>query len=77
MYIEIFRLFFFCVKAHRITNKTRKKTLSLLLFITLQFTFEKRPVLGLARVAYPFKKKGPGANVWKGPYFRRNKVKLK
>ena len=54
-YIEIFRLFFFCVKAHRITIKPRKKNLSLILFIILQFTFEKRSVLGLARVAYPLK----------------------
>ena len=55
MYIEIFRVFFFCVKAHRRTIKTRKKTLSLLLYITLQFGFEKRPVLGLSRVTYPLK----------------------
>ena len=34
MYIEIFKLFFFCVKAHRITIKTRKK-LSLYCYLSL------------------------------------------
>ena len=53
MYIEVFRISRFCVKDHRITNTTIGNTLSVLLFITLQFAFEVKPLLGLARVTYP------------------------
>ena len=52
IYLEIYRTFpFLLFKDRRITIK--KKSFPLLLFITLQFAFEKRPVLGLSRVTYP------------------------